>query len=115
MRIQDHPGTAAAFLLAGMAALQGPLPVAPNASAERTLPLPGTSARMALEWCRENVSIIHDVHWATACATQGEDDSPDCTLPDDRASILNADRAQAEDQCLADAVAGDAAGAAEAR
>ena len=34
------------------------------------------------------------------------DDSPDCTLPDERAKPLNLARAQAEDNCLADAVAG---------
>jgi hypothetical protein len=35
------------------------------------------------------------------------DDSPDCTLPDDRARPLNVARAKAEQQCLDDAVAGD--------
>jgi len=86
----------------------------PPATHSQALPLPGSSARAALEWCRENVSIIHDVHWATACAAHAEtqrashaeaaDDSPDCTLPAERAATLNAARAQAEDQCLAEAV-----------
>jgi hypothetical protein len=130
MRIRPDPGTAAATLLVGMFALQWlagpggrwPQSFTPPVNNSRALPLPGSSARAALEWCRENVTIIHDVHWATACSTHAEvqrashaeaaDDSPECTLPADRASALNAARAQAEDQCLAEAVAADPGSAA---
>ncbi|MBC5782622.1 hypothetical protein H8N03_06670 [Ramlibacter sp. USB13] len=124
MRIRHDPATAAAILLVGVAALHGllgsrlgPAPAAVAPAARQALPAAGTQARTALEWCRENVAIIHDVHWASACsaaAAAGEaEDSTECTLPDERARPLNVARASAEQQCLDDALAGT--GAAPAR
>ena len=125
MRSPDHADTAAAILLMGLAVLHGllggggawPRGAALFAPAERQLPSLGSSARNTLEWCRVNVTIIHDVHWASACAVLAEeqraqgnadaDDSAECTLPDDRAGALNLARAQAEQQCLDDALAGE--------
>ncbi len=141
MRIHEHPDTAAALLLVGIAALHALLDRSggwPEAglrppSLQRSLPAPGSSARRALEWCNANVSMIHDVYWASACvvaaeeqrrrgtacllaaaserasergceaALQTPDDSPDCTLPEDRARPLNLARAKAEEQCLEEA------------
>jgi hypothetical protein len=87
----------------------------------------GASGR-ALEHCRYNVTIIHDVHWAAACeanAREGRriqaecqgtapglgcnapmeppDDFPDCTLPPTRAVALNNSRAAAENRCFDEA------------
>ena len=116
MRIADHPEATAAILLVGLVALHGwlgggltwPRSAALVAPARQALPAPGSNARKTLEWCRENVTIIHDVYWASACASAGKageaaDDSPDCTLPDDRARALNMARAKAEQQCLDEA------------
>ena len=136
MRLTKHPHATAASLLVGIAALHGLLgaagggpggvgPAAPSAGA---LPPAGSSARHDLEWCLQNVSIIHDVYWASACVVDAQaqrertaacvapraqqacedapepaDESPDCTLPEDRARGLNAARAKAEQQCLAEA------------
>jgi len=126
MRSRDRADTAAAILLMGLAVLHGLLngggawrPDAPLlAPAERQLPSLGSSARNTLEWCRANVTIIHDVHWASACSVLAEeqrgqagaepDDSPECTLPDDRAGPLNLARANAEQQCLDEALASEA-------
>jgi len=147
MHLRDHPSTAAALLLACIAAHyalvgapRGWPGEAPLAITTRPpLPAPGSSARAALDWCRGNVATIHDLYWASACtfvakeqrrrriacdvanvsrsgpAPDAEcaagfaepDDSPDCTLPDDRAGPLNAARAKAEQQCLDDAMGGD--------
>ena len=117
MRIRHHPATAAAMLLAGVAALDGTpgsggAPVAPTvvAPVRQSLPAPGTQARSALEWCRENVATIHDLYWATACAAAADvgeaEDSTECTLPNERARPLNAARERAEQQCVDDALAG---------
>ena len=98
-----------------------------------TLPPAGAAARRTFEWCRENVATIHDMYWAGTCSVvaaeqrrrrlacgAGEastadplcapnapapDDSPDCTLPDERALALNAGREKAEQKCLDDALA----------
>jgi hypothetical protein len=144
MHLRDHPGTAAAILLACIAAHYAAFDRARAwtgsatllAPARHVLPAPGSSARRAFEWCRENVAIIHDEYWASACtvvaaeqrqrrlacggARPGKaapadplcapdapapDDSPDCTLPNERAKALNLARAKAEDNCLDDAVA----------
>lgn len=123
MQIRHHPATTAALLLAGMAVLHALLGGSGGASllhpaAQRPLPAPGSHAGKTLEWCRANVSIIHDVHWASACSLVAEeqrkgnpaggeapDDSPDCTLPDQRARPLNMARAKAEQQCLEEAAA----------
>jgi hypothetical protein len=144
MRIRDHPGTAAAILLGGTLVLHAMLGIGggwpsaakPPGKAGSALPAEGSGARLALQWCREHVTIIHDVYWAAACTVQAEaeqarraaclqaqglaaastsspcetalaplDDSPDCTLPDARASTLNSARAAAEQQCLVDATA----------
>jgi hypothetical protein len=146
MRIRDHPGSAAAILLTGVVVLHAMLgmgggwlssgtPLGKNVSA---LPVEGSRARVALQWCREHVTIIHDVYWAAACSVYAEqeqkrrtaclhaqgsaaastdspcegalaplDDSPDCTLPDARASTLNIARAAAEQQCLVEAAAAE--------
>ena len=137
MRIRDHPAIAAAILLSGLASAYSLLgsaggwlrAVAPGSNAASESPFQGSGARVALEWCRENVGIIHDVHWANACVTHAEqqralqvaclrgktsapgaipcdtnlrapDDSPDCTLPDPMAQPLNLARARAEQACL---------------
>jgi len=111
MRIRDHPDTATAFVLLAIAVLAAAWrPPLPGTTAPRSLlPPEGSSARVKFEWCRENVSIVHDLYWASACsrvaAEQDEDDSPECTLPDDRAGPLNAARARAEQQCLDEATA----------
>jgi hypothetical protein len=143
MRIRHHPHTPAAVLLAGIAALAallgggGGAPWAALQGASRApvapaLPAPGSTERKAFDECRHNVSIVHDVYWASACtvladehrqlrsacmASRGSpqllcppllepvDDSPECTLPDDRAASLNAARAQAEQECLDEATA----------
>ena len=115
MRIRDHPTTAAAILLAGTVALPGllghhhwPAPTPAAAPVQQLLPAPGTRVRTALEWCRENVAIIHDVYWASACAVAAKagegEDSTDCTLSYERARPLNAARAVAEERCVDEAV-----------
>ena len=146
MRTMDPSEAAAAVLLAGIAAVHallggtGPWPrgAALQASVPQPLPAPGSSARKAFEWCTDNVSIIHDVYWASACMVAADeqrrrrtacleargasggrggdppcdavptppDDSPDCTLPEHLALVLNKARAKAEQQCLEEAVAG---------
>lgn len=140
MRLQDHPETTAAMLLVGLAALHGLLGAAGGwpqgvllaAPAPRPLPPVGSRARKDIDWCLENVSMIHDVYWASACAVDAQeqrarriaclgphagdrracetgleapDDSTDCTLPEHRARDLNTARAKAEQQCLDEAAA----------
>ncbi|MEJ8837234.1 hypothetical protein [Ramlibacter sp. AN1133] len=140
MRLRNHPEITAAILLVGLAALhallgaaggwpQGALLAAPL---PRPLPPVGSSARKDMDWCLQNVTMIHDVYWASACTVAaGEqrarrvaclahppgngrscdagleppDDSSDCTLPDSRARDLNAARARAEQQCFDQAAA----------
>ena len=116
MRIRDHD-TATAILLVGVVVLSAwwiapPRPAPPREPAREWLPPPGSRARATLEWCRENVSIVHDVYWASTCRVVADeaasgmepaDDSPDCTLPDDRALLLNQARSKAEQQCLEEA------------
>ena len=96
------------------------------------LPPAGSAARKNLDWCRHNVEIVHDVYWASACSVladeqrsrgrdclqaahgataqarceavlQAADGSPECTLPDDRAQLLNLARSRAEQQCFDEA------------
>jgi len=109
MRTRDHADTAAAILLVAVAVLfrwsgDAPAPEALRTAAAPALPPPGSNARERFEWCRENVAIIHDLYWASACAGSA-DDSADCMLPDNRARTLNEARARAEQQCLVDATA----------
>ena len=115
MQIREHSGGAAALLLLAVAvllAVPGSLPrnASPYASSPAPLPLAGSTERAKLDWCLDNVGMIHDVHWAAACAKLAEetqvDDPIDCTLPDDRARPLNAARASEEQQCLAEASPG---------
>ena len=117
MRIGHQPVMAAVILLAGMAASYGLLgsrhaavPATALAPVRQSLPAPGTQARSALDWCHENVAIIHDLYWATACAAAADvgeaEDSTECTLPYERARPLNAARERAEQQCLDEALAG---------
>jgi hypothetical protein len=152
MRIREHPAIAAAVLLAGLASAYSLLGVGDGwqqAMTSRGMtgsmnPSAGSGARIALEWCRENVSMIHDVHWANACSTHAEqqrarqlaclraqtsapgavpcdadaeapDDSPDCTLPDALAQPLNLARARAEQACLVEATTAVYRGAGPAR
>lgn len=121
MHIRLRPETAAGFLLAGMAVLHGLLGGSGGASLQQradgpALPSPTSKAGKTLEWCRVNVTMIHDVHWASMCSVVAEeqrragrpqdespDDSPDCTLPEERARPLNVARAKAEQQCLEEA------------
>lgn len=124
MHIRHHPSTAAALLLAGIAVLNALLGAGPsrflmpsNSDAGMAPPALGGNARMVLERCRENVAMIHDVHWAFACMANARDakasgadtadDSPECTLPDDRAVGLNAARSSAENQCMAEALSSE--------
>ena len=137
MRFRHHPHTPAAVLLAGIAALHAllgggggapwaALQRASRPPAAQALPAPGSSERKVFDECRHNVSIVHDVYWASACtvladehrqlrsacmAARGSpdlvcpalldaiDDSPECTLPDARAFALNAARTAAENRC----------------
>jgi hypothetical protein len=118
MHIRTRPEVSAAILLGGVAVLNAllggsgrtPLLQPP----ELALPAPGSEAGKTLTWCRGNVAIIHDMYWASACSVvaqeqrqRGEagDDSPECTLPHDRAWSLNTARAKAEQQCLEEATA----------
>jgi hypothetical protein len=140
MRIRDHPESTAAILLVGIAALHAMLGAAGGwpqgvllaGPVLRPLPPVGSSARKDMDWCLQNVSIIHDVYWASACVVDAQqqydrrvaclathpgkdracdtglgppDDSSDCTLPDIRARDLNVARARAEQQCLDEAAA----------
>jgi hypothetical protein len=108
MRIRLDATTTAAVLLSTMALLNAvtggrelrlPAVLWPAQSARPWMPR-NEFERLALEICRENVTIIHDVHWAAACMTNPEDDASDCTLPDERAATLNAARWAAEDRCV---------------
>src|SRR5205085_808176 len=50
--------------------------------------------------CLYHVMIIQDVLWAAACMKNDPpDDEADCTLPPDRAAILNRALQDAEDAC----------------
>ncbi|HET8748619.1 MAG TPA: hypothetical protein VFM98_23700 [Ramlibacter sp.] len=130
MRAQ-RPETTAVLLLVGIAALQALLDAAAGwpqdvlraAPAPPALPAAGSRERKAMEWCLQNVAMIHDVYWASACSVEAEmqqarrvacqphcaagleplDDSPDCTLPEHRARELNTARAKAEQQCMDEA------------
>jgi hypothetical protein len=122
MRVLDRPERAAAMLLGGIAVLNAFMDVATGrpqrvsgaAPMARVLPVAGSTARKTMDWCLENVTMIHDVYWASACATEAKeqrapggeppDDSPDCTLPEGRARVLNAARAEAEQQCVDEAL-----------
>src|SRR4051794_31688836 len=111
MRIRQHTQAAAAILLVGVLVLFARLAERPahaplSASARSTLPPPGSTARASFDACLQNVGVIHDLYWASACSVvaaekrrrgasdlQDEDDSPDCMLPEDRARRLNEARA----------------------
>ena len=77
MHIREHPAIAAAVLLAGLASAYSLIgagngwlqAMTARSDGSGAPPLAGGSARVALEWCRENVGMIHDVHWANACST----------------------------------------------
>ena len=95
---------AALTLLGGVARLGRQLE--PTAAARPPLPSP------ALQRCIENVNMVYDVQWAAACTAYAQeqraalrsdavDDSPDCTLPDTRAAMLNAARDADEAHCSA--------------
>ena len=121
MRIRQHAQAAAAILLVGGLALFVRLADRPahtplSASAHPRLPPPGSTARASFDSCLQNVAVIHDLYWASACSVvaaekrrrgardvQEEDDSPDCMLPEDRARRLNEARAAAEEECREDA------------
>lgn len=119
MRMLLGDRTAAGLMLAGIAVLDALGGGSWRPPAPPTVPLALPSAgQLAVERCRDHVTIIHDVHWAAACMTLAEeqmaaglfapdavDDSPECNLPPQRAESINAERAAAEDRCLAEAVA----------
>lgn len=115
MQIRPHAPTTAAMLLGGIAALHALLgfgmrqpPPADDTARMAIAPAFGSSGRIVLERCRENVGIIHDVYWAAACLAT-PDDSPECTLPTARAQDLNASRATAEARCFDEALAAERA------
>lgn len=63
--------------------------------------------RNALDDCLRAAQMIFDVHWAAACATQGDgNDHAECDLPDAKAAVVNAWLNQAEARCLAEARGG---------
>jgi hypothetical protein len=112
MRVRFSATTGAALLLAGMAVLHASLGRSPTV-------LPPGRPQAAVNWmallrCEEQVANIHDVHWAAACMAN-EDDSAECTLPDERAGPLNMARAKAEARCVIDATSESVAGEAAAR
>lgn len=104
MRIRLDATTTAAVLFSAMAllnAISGGLGLElSSGQSARARVAQNESERVAVESCRENVTIIHDVHWAAACMVNPGDDSTECTLPDDRAGNLNAARWAAEDHCV---------------
>ncbi|MES2999128.1 MAG: hypothetical protein V4787_00425 [Pseudomonadota bacterium] len=111
MRIRLEPTMTAALLLSAMALLNAVMDsIGPGLSQQLAAAQPararspqGEFERLAVEICRENVTIIHDVDWAAACMANPGDDSAECTLPDARAAKLNAARWAAEDRCVDDA------------
>lgn len=121
MRMHLRPTTQAALLLVGLAMLNAVTTRRPAqdtpvvAQTHGPVALLATDGRMALRRCREHVAIIHDVHWAAACMGNLPDDSPECTLPDERAAPLNLARAKAEERCVHEARAADRAASPAAR
>lgn len=81
MRTRDRSATAAAILLAGIAASHAllggagrwPAGASLAPSVQQPLPPEGSSARKAFEWCQDNVTIVHDVYWASACVVVAEE------------------------------------------
>jgi hypothetical protein len=105
MHIRVVATTTAAMLLGSVVVLDtlsGAPPAAAATEAGMAALPAGSRGRIALDHCRQNVGMIHDVHWAAACAARADDDSPDCSLPPAQADPLNAARASAEAQCLAE-------------
>ena len=110
MHIRLNATAATGIFLAGVAAINaGHGAIGGFRLANFSIPEPvaalSSSGRNVLERCRQNVTIIHDVHWAAACMGNAEDDSPECTLPEDRAAVLNTARTVAENMCVDEAVA----------
>jgi hypothetical protein len=111
MHMHFSATTQAGLLLAGLALLDAvtgrwPAVVPPQAAQEPgRIAMLAPDGRIALQHCRAHVAIIHDVHWAAACLGNPRDDSPECTLPDERAAPLNLARARAEERCFHEASA----------
>ena len=107
MHVRLNATTSTAILLASVAAINawnGSIGGRHDASSQPYATL-SSNGRIVLESCRQNVTIIHDVHWAAACMGNAEDDSPECTLPEDRAAALNTARSAAENVCMVEATA----------
>ena len=104
MDTSRQPSLVAAALLAAVALVHAVTAGSGSAARRwaRTPPVLASADRAVIERCRENVEWIHDIEWAAACASNGEDDSPDCMLPNDRARLLNSARDAAEAQCFAE-------------
>lgn len=51
--------------------------------------------------CRRAAQLHFDIAWASACMAT-DDNATDCTLPDERAAVLNAAYQRADDQCFAE-------------
>jgi hypothetical protein len=79
-------------------------PLAAVAVACALLPAPSPQrvalAPASVEHCRRAAELLHDVHWATACAAHG-DTGEDCMLPHAQAARVNALLATEESRCLA--------------
>ena len=73
----------------------------------RFAPAPATIARAdTLEDCYKAARMFYDVKWAAACMVQpahsppeAADGHPECDLPDDKASVVNAWLNEAEKRC----------------
>ncbi len=73
MRIRDHTHAAAAILLVGVVALFArtvPWPGHESLAVAVHPPVPpaGSNARVRFDGCLQNVGVIHDLYWASACS-----------------------------------------------
>lgn len=89
-----------ALLLAGVLATLLASGLNRRASREPDLMAVAPPAVQGVMPCLYHVMIIYDVHWASACMKNDPpDDAADCTLPPERASVLNAAQREAEAFC----------------
>ena len=101
MRIPTPVSASAAFalLLAAVAALL--LALTPRATPPPPTVTAEAPSNNGLMPCLYHVMIIHDVHWAASCMKNDPpDNAADCTLPNERAAVLNKAQDEAESFCL---------------